>query len=143
VALPTLASLVFIAATNQIRHDMALEPRLWIFTLGLYLVTFILTFDHPRWYCLKLFAFLTLVKAQSEGLGMAYRHQYQAPDEVRNVRRNLHFIMTRDQAYLKAYPSVNREVRDEAGRFLRHEPQDQAGLRLWTDQFSSIAPIAK
>jgi spermidine synthase len=84
-----------------------------------------------------------VVKAQSEGLGMAFRHKYQAVDEVRNVRRNLHFIMTQDHAYLKAYPSVNREVRDEAGRFLRHEPQDQPGLRLWTDQFSSIAPIAK
>jgi spermidine synthase len=84
-----------------------------------------------------------VVKAQSEGLGMAFRHKYQAADEVRNVRRNLHFIMTQDQAYLKAYPSVNREVRDDAGRFLRHEPLDQPGLRLWTDQFSSIAPIAK
>jgi spermidine synthase len=84
-----------------------------------------------------------VVKAQSEGLGMAFRHKSQAADEVRNVRRNLHFIMTQDQAYLKAYPSVNREVRDSAGRFLRHEPEDQPGLRLWTDQFSSIAPIAK
>jgi len=84
-----------------------------------------------------------VVKAQSEHLGLAFRHKYQAPDEVRNVRRNLHFIMTQDQAYLKAYPSVNREVRDAAGLFLRHEPQDQPGLRLWTDQFSSIAPIAK
>ena len=84
-----------------------------------------------------------VVKAQSEGLGMAFRHKYQAVDEVRNVRRNLHFIMTQDHAYLKAHPSVNREVRDDAGRFLRHEPLDQPGLRLWTDQFSSIAPIAK
>lgn len=84
-----------------------------------------------------------VVKAQSEGLGMAFRHKYQAADEVRNVRRNLHFIMTQDLAYLKTHPSVNREVRDAAGRLLRLEPQDQAGLRLWTDQFSSIAPIAK
>jgi hypothetical protein len=74
---------------------------------------------------------------------MAFRHKSQAADEVRNIRRNLHFIMTQDQAYLKAYPSVNREVRDAAGRLLRLEPQDQPGLRLWTDQFSSIAPIAK
>jgi spermidine synthase len=84
-----------------------------------------------------------IVKAQSEVLGMAYRHKYQAADEVRNIRRNLHFIMTHDQAYLKAHPSVNREVRDAEGRLVRYEPQDQKGLRLWTDQFSSIAPIAK
>ncbi|MCO4087949.1 MAG: fused MFS/spermidine synthase [Limnohabitans sp.] len=84
-----------------------------------------------------------IVKAQAEVLGMAYRHKYQAVDEVRNVRRNLHFIMTHDQAYLKAYPSVNREVRDDQGRVLRSEPYDQPGLRLWTDQFSSIAPIVR
>lgn len=84
-----------------------------------------------------------VVKAQSEGLGMSYRHKYQAADEARNVRRNLHFIMTQDQAYLKSHPSVSREVQDSAGRVLRQEPQDIPGLRLWTDQFSSIAPIAK
>jgi hypothetical protein len=61
VALPALASLVFIAATDQISHDVAPEPRLWVSTLGLYLFTFILTFDHPRWYRPKFFAFLTLV----------------------------------------------------------------------------------
>lgn len=84
-----------------------------------------------------------IVKAQSEVLGLAYRHKFQAVDEVRNIRRNLHFIMTNDQAYLKAHPSVSREVRDAQGRMLSTEPQDLAGLRLWTDQFSSIAPIAK
>ena len=84
-----------------------------------------------------------IVKAQAEVLGMAYRHKYQALDEVRNVRRNLHFIMTHDQAYLKAYPSVNRDIRDDQGRLLRQEPYDQPGLRLWTDQFSSIAPIVR
>lgn len=84
-----------------------------------------------------------IVKAQAEVLGMAHRHKYQNLDAVRNVRRNLHFIMTHDQAYLKAYPSVNREIRDDQGRMLRHEPYDQPGLRLWTDQFSSIAPIVR
>ena len=84
-----------------------------------------------------------VVKAQAEVLGMAHRHKYQNLDEVRNVRRNLHFIMTRDQAYLKAYPSINREIRDDQGRVLRYEPVDQTGLRLWTDQFSSIAPIVR
>jgi spermidine synthase len=84
-----------------------------------------------------------IVKAQAEVLGMSHRHKYQNLDEVRNVRRNLHFIMTHDQTYLKAYPSVNREIRDDHGRVLRHEPVDQPGLRLWTDQFSSIAPIIR
>jgi spermidine synthase len=84
-----------------------------------------------------------IVKAQSEGLGIPFRHKYQAADDVRNVRRNLHFVMTNDQAYLKAYPSVSREILDEQGRFIGTDPKDQPGLRLWTDQFSSIAPIVK
>jgi spermidine synthase len=84
-----------------------------------------------------------IVKAQAEVLGMAHRHKYQNMDEVRKVRRNLHFIMTHDQAYLKAHSSVSREVRDDQGHLLRYEPYDQPGLRLWTDQFSSIAPIVR
>jgi len=84
-----------------------------------------------------------VVKGQSQVLGLDFRHKYQAIDEVRNIRRNLHFIMTRDQAYLRAHPSVDREFRDGQGNLLRSEPQDIPGLRLWTDQFSSIAPIVR
>lgn len=50
VALPALASLTFIAATDRVSHDIAPEPRLWITTLSLYLLTFIICFDHERWY---------------------------------------------------------------------------------------------
>ena len=50
VALPALASLAFIATTDHVSHNVAPEPRLWIAALGLYLLTFIVTFDHPRWY---------------------------------------------------------------------------------------------
>lgn len=50
IALPALASLAFIATTDHVSHDIAPEPRLWIATLALYLLTFIICFDHPRWY---------------------------------------------------------------------------------------------
>jgi len=50
VGLPALASLAFIATTDQVSHDIAPEPRLWIATLSLYLLTFIICFDHSRWY---------------------------------------------------------------------------------------------
>jgi hypothetical protein len=50
VALPALASLAFIAFTDRVSHDIAPEPRLWTTTLALYLLTFVLAFDHPRWY---------------------------------------------------------------------------------------------
>jgi spermidine synthase len=84
-----------------------------------------------------------VVKAQAQALGFSYRHKAQAFDGSRNIRQNLHFILTRDQAYLHAHPSVDREIRDDQGRLLRTEPRDQPGLRLWTDQFSSIAPIIR
>lgn len=50
LALPALASLAFVAVTDHASHDIAPEPRLWIATLALYLATFVLAFDHPRWY---------------------------------------------------------------------------------------------
>ncbi len=50
IGLPALASLTMIAVTDHVSHHIAPEPRLWITTLGLYLLTFIITFDHPRWY---------------------------------------------------------------------------------------------
>ncbi|NBX96726.1 MAG: hypothetical protein EBQ88_08475, partial [Betaproteobacteria bacterium] len=83
------------------------------------------------------------VKAQAQALGIPYRHRHQDLDEARNVRRNLHFIMTRDRDYLAAFPSVDGRITDESGRLLRTEPQDIPGLRLWTDQFSSIGPIVR
>lgn len=61
VGLPALASLAFIATTDHVSHDIAPEPRLWIATLSLYLLTFILTFDHSRWYQRKWVALLALV----------------------------------------------------------------------------------
>ena len=59
--LPALASLIFIAATDQVGHNIAPEPSVWIATLGLYLLTFVLTFDHPRWYRPTLTAVLTML----------------------------------------------------------------------------------
>ena len=50
VVLPAVASLTLIAATDHVSHDVAPEPRIWVFTLCLYLLTFIICFDHPGWY---------------------------------------------------------------------------------------------
>jgi hypothetical protein len=50
VGLPAIASLTLIAATDHVSHDVAPEPRIWVFTLCLYLLTFIICFDHPGWY---------------------------------------------------------------------------------------------
>jgi SAM-dependent methyltransferase len=59
--LPALASLAFIAVTDHLSHDIAPEPRVWIATLSIYLLSFILTFDNPRWYRPVLTAALCLL----------------------------------------------------------------------------------
>ncbi|MEM5429315.1 fused MFS/spermidine synthase [Cupriavidus oxalaticus] len=63
VVLPGLASLTFIATTDHVSHNIAPEPRLWIATLSLYLLTFIICFDHPRWYRRNWVAFACVLTA--------------------------------------------------------------------------------
>jgi hypothetical protein len=54
-ALAATASVVFLAATNQLCQDIAVVPLLWILPLAIYLLSFILCFEHPRWYARKAF----------------------------------------------------------------------------------------
>jgi hypothetical protein len=49
-ALAASASVVFLATTNQLCQDVAVVPLLWILPLVIYLLSFILCFEHPRWY---------------------------------------------------------------------------------------------
>jgi len=49
-ALAATGSLLLIAVTNHITQNVAAVPLLWLAPLTLYLVTFILCFDAPRWY---------------------------------------------------------------------------------------------
>ena len=60
-ALPALASLLLAATTNKLCLDIAAIPFLWVLPLGVYLLTFILCFDHPRWYSRGVFAALLVV----------------------------------------------------------------------------------
>ncbi len=50
ILLPALASIMFLAVTNEVCQNVATVPLLWIIPLSLYLVSFIVAFDHPRWY---------------------------------------------------------------------------------------------
>jgi len=50
VLLPALASSVLLAATNHVCQDVAVIPFLWVAPLSLYLLTFIICFEHERWY---------------------------------------------------------------------------------------------
>ncbi len=48
--LPALAVCVLLSATNHVCQDVAVIPFLWVVPLSLYLLTFIICFEHERWY---------------------------------------------------------------------------------------------
>ena len=50
LALAAAPSLLLLAVTNFMLRNIAAIPLLWIVPLGLYLLSFIISFDHPRWY---------------------------------------------------------------------------------------------
>ena len=47
---PACGSVALLATTNHVCQDVAVIPFLWVIPLALYLVTFIIAFDHERWY---------------------------------------------------------------------------------------------
>ena len=55
LALPAAASVELLAVTNKITQDIAVVPFLWVLPLALYLLTFIICFEHQRWYKRRLF----------------------------------------------------------------------------------------
>ena len=61
LALAACGSVVLLASTNQICRDIAVIPFLWVLPLGLYLISFILCFDHPRWYDRRIWVPVLLV----------------------------------------------------------------------------------
>jgi hypothetical protein len=50
LALSAMGSVMLLAVTNHVTQNIASVPFLWVLPLSIYLLTFILTFDHPRWY---------------------------------------------------------------------------------------------
>src|ERR1035437_8692615 len=48
--LPACASVLLLATTNKLCQDVAVIPFLWVAPLALYLLSFIICFDNPRWY---------------------------------------------------------------------------------------------
>ncbi|HYN13737.1 MAG TPA: fused MFS/spermidine synthase, partial [Burkholderiales bacterium] len=50
LALSAMGSVMLLAVTNHITQNISSVPFLWVLPLALYLISFILVFDHPRWY---------------------------------------------------------------------------------------------
>jgi hypothetical protein len=82
-----------------------------------------------------------VVKRQADALGMKVRTRFQEKDMDQFIRENHYLIMTRDEEYLRMFPSVGRPMRDAQGRIVGTHEDDIPGIGLWTDSFSSITPI--
>ncbi len=59
--LPACASLILLATTNHVCENVPVSPILWVVPLSLYLLTFIISFDHSRWYVRPLWAILAVL----------------------------------------------------------------------------------
>jgi hypothetical protein len=55
LALPACASVALLATTNLICQEVPVTPVLWVLPLCLYLLSFIICFDSPRWYRREIF----------------------------------------------------------------------------------------
>ena len=71
LALSAMGSMMLLAVTNHVTQNIASVPFLWVIPLALYLLSFILCFDHPRWYRRGLFLLLlaTAVPAMALAIG--------------------------------------------------------------------------
>src|SRR5437899_1196844 len=50
LGLAACPSIMLLATTNQLCQDVGVVPFLWIIPLGLYLLSFVVCFENPRWY---------------------------------------------------------------------------------------------
>ncbi len=50
LALPACATTLLMATTNTLCQEVAVIPFLWVAPLSVYLLSFIISFDSPRWY---------------------------------------------------------------------------------------------
>ncbi|MFO0975237.1 MAG: hypothetical protein U0996_02505 [Planctomycetaceae bacterium] len=58
--LSSCGSIMLLATTNQLCIDVATVPFLWILPLSLYLISFIICFDSPKWYDRRVYVLLML-----------------------------------------------------------------------------------
>jgi hypothetical protein len=75
LALAGCATVLFLAVTNQITMDVAVIPFLWVLPLGLYLLTFVIAFEHDVWYHRGWFV-SALVPALVGAVWFIYRAQF-------------------------------------------------------------------
>ncbi len=63
LGLAAMGSTMLLATTNQMCIDVAVVPFLWVLPLSLYLLTFVICFDNPRWYDRRVYGLLLVPAA--------------------------------------------------------------------------------
>lgn len=81
-SLAGVASIILLATTNKLSQDVAVVPFLWVLPLSLYLITFILCFDHPRWYSRELFSALFALGALVDIHLLFAGHNARLPQQI-------------------------------------------------------------
>jgi hypothetical protein len=76
IVLSAFSSAMFVSTTEQLGHDIAVVPFLWVLPLAVYLLSFILAFDHPRWFKPAPIAAGTIVLIFVAALFHAYRPSF-------------------------------------------------------------------
>ena len=70
LVLPACASVLLLAVTNKMCQDVAVIPFLWVLPLALYLLSFIISFDSPRWYSRFWFTLLLVAALVAAGVAL-------------------------------------------------------------------------
>jgi hypothetical protein len=81
-SLPAVASILLLSTTNKLCQDLAVIPFLWVLPLSLYLLSFILCFDHPRWYSRGLFSALFALGALVDAYLLSAGHNAHLPQQI-------------------------------------------------------------
>ena len=83
ILLPATASVLLLACTNHLCQDVAVVPFLWVIPLSLYLLSFIICFEHERWYVRTLWALpamaLLLAAGAHEKVGAWLKEWHNLP----------------------------------------------------------------
>jgi len=91
LGLPAIASVLLLATTNKLCQDVAVIPFLWILPLALYLVSFILCFDHARWYRRDVFGGLFTLGAAMVAYLLFAEHSAPLPLQLSGYAGTLFF----------------------------------------------------
>jgi len=82
LALPAAACVELLAVTNKICLDIAAVPFLWVLPLSLYLLSFVICFDHQRWYVRPVFLLAFLLGLGAAAFGRIYGDDLSAWQQV-------------------------------------------------------------